>query len=160
MNREYADEVNSAIEELKRDGRYSNLKKYIQHGNVTVFKHCRNVAYLSCIIADKLNVRVNRKALIKGALLHDYFLYDWHEKNSNHTLHGFYHPRRALINAMQDYNISDKEANIILRHMFPLTIVPPNHREAWIVCMADKICATGETFENIKLISRVKFLFS
>lgn len=94
---------------------------------------------------------VDRKALVKGALLHDYFLYDWHEKNKNHRLHGFYHPRHALRNAMQDYNISDKEADIILKHMFPLTIIPPNNREAWIVCMADKICATYETAGNFRL---------
>ncbi len=151
MNREYADEISTAIGELKKDGRYRELNNYIQHGTVSVFKHCRNVAYVSLLIADRLHIRVDRKALVKGALLHDYFLYDWHEKNKNHRLHGFYHPRHALRNAMQDYNISDKEADIILKHMFPLTIIPPNNREAWIVCMADKICATYETAGNFRL---------
>lgn len=159
MNLEYAERIDGVIGRLKKDGRYEDLKKYIQHGNVTVFKHCRNVAYVSCVIADRLNLRVDYEALIVGALLHDYFLYDWHEKNSNHHLHGFYHPRRALRNAIRDYKISEREANIILRHMFPLTIVPPAHREAWIVCMADKICATKETLDNIKLFSRLRRAF-
>ena len=105
MNREYADEISTAIGELKKDGRYRELNNYIQHGTVSVFKHCSNVAYVSLLIADRLHIRVDRKALVKGALLHDYFLYDWHEKNKNHRLHGFYHPRHALRNAMQDYNI-------------------------------------------------------
>lgn len=159
MNPEYACEINSAICELKRSGRYNELKNYIQHGSVTVFKHCRNVAYMSCVIADGLHIRVDRRAMIKGALLHDYFLYDWHQKGHG-RLHGFFHPRRALCNAMQDYSISDKEADIILRHMFPLTIVPPNHREAWIVCMADKICASYETLDNMHLLSKVAAMFS
>jgi signal peptidase II len=38
-----------------------------------------------------------------------------------------------------------KEKNIIARHMFPLIPVPPQCREAWIVCLADKWCALGET---------------
>ena len=37
--------------------------------------------------------------------------------------------------------------NIIARHMFPLIPVPPQCREAWIVCLADKWCALGETVE-------------
>ena len=31
--------------------------------------------------------------------------------------------------------------------MFPLTIVPPRHRESFIVCVADKWCAICETFK-------------
>ena len=41
------------------------------------------------------------------------------------------------------YNISEKEWNAILTHMFPLGPVPKN-REAWIITMADKICASLE----------------
>ena len=39
--------------------------------------------------------------------------------------------------------ISEKEWNAILTHMFPLGPVPKN-REAWIITMADKICASLE----------------
>lgn len=57
MNREYADEISTAIGELKKDGRYRELNNYIQHGTVSVFKHCRNVAYVSLLIADRLHIR-------------------------------------------------------------------------------------------------------
>ena len=73
-------------------------------------------------------------------------LHDWHENDPSHRLHGFTHPKRALINATADWNLSDRTQNIILRHMFPLTPVPPACREAWLVCLADKVCALAETF--------------
>ena len=45
----------------------------------------------------------------------------------------------------KDYTLSPRVKNIIARHMFPLTPVPPTCTEAWIVCIADKICAIEET---------------
>ena len=82
--------------------------------------------------------------LIRGALLHDYFLYDWHDGKGRH-FHGFTHPGCAKRNAEMDYTLSPRVKNIIARHMFPLTPVPPTCTEAWIVCIADKICAIEET---------------
>ena len=93
---------------------------------------------------------------MRGALLHDYFLYDWHQKDSSHRLHGFRHPKTALGNAQRDYHLNWKEKNIIARHMFPLIPVPPQCREAWIVCLADKWCALGETVEPMFHVKHFK----
>ena len=89
----------------------------------------------------------NMDALVIGALLHDYFLYDWHDGEGRH-LHGFTHPECAYKNAEKDYTLSPRVKNIIVRHMFPLTPIPPTCTEAWIVCIADKICAIEETLFN------------
>ena len=62
----------------------------------------------------------------------------------SHRLHGFTHPRRALENAAADWELTDRERDIILHHMFPLTPLPPRSREAWVVCLADKLCAVQE----------------
>ena len=50
-------------------------------------------------LAEFFHLKVNEKALIRGALLHDYFLYDWHIKRKGHHFHGFTHPATALRNA-------------------------------------------------------------
>jgi Predicted HD superfamily hydrolase len=97
-------------------------------------------------MALMFRVPVDTKKLIRGALLHDYFLYDWHIIDHNHRFHGFKHPKIALINAQRDLEISDIEKDIILRHMFPLTPIPPRYLESLIVCIADKICSVYETF--------------
>ena len=64
--------------------------------------------------------------------------------------YGFKHPYFAFRNADRDFKLNDIEKNVILRHMFPLTPIPPACREAWIVCMADKYCSARETMYTVK----------
>lgn len=140
--------LQETIEQLNANTRFSENRHYLQHGKQTVYDHCICVAEKSCEIAWKLKLDVDYKRLIRGALLHDYFLYDWHEKDASHRLHGFFHPGKACNNARRDAKITELEEDIIRHHMFPLTLVPPQSREAWIVCLADKICAAGETIRR------------
>ena len=117
-------------------------------GDVSVYDHVVSVAEQSCRMANalaRLGLRVDRDSLVRGALLHDYFLYDWHDPDPSHRLHGFRHPFFALANAERDFDLTPRERNVIVRHMFPLVPVPPTCREAWIVCVADKACALRET---------------
>ena len=138
--------IQKKLRYLENAGRLNETKNYIQHGSISVYAHCVNVARMSVRIAKWLPIQVNMDALVIGALLHDYFLYDWHEKRKGHHFHGFTHPGTALKNAEKEYELGDIERNIISRHMFPLTVVPPMCREAWLVCLADKYCAVKETF--------------
>ena len=145
------------INDMEKTGRSSLQKEHFQHGRISVFDHSINVARTSLKLAGLLGIAVNKRELARGALLHDYFLYDWHEKDKSHCLHGFRHAGTALRNARQDFSLSKTEENIISRHMFPLTPLPPLCREAWIVCIADKYCAVKETAGNIyavKFMSR------
>ena len=140
-----AAEIREQISALSKEGRLAQTTDYIQHGTVSVYEHCLSVTRCSCHIARLLRIPIDRRSLIRGALLNDYFLYDWHEKDGDHRLHGFHHPARSLKNAREDFDLTNVESNIILRHMFPLVPVPPTCREGWIVCLADKVCATKET---------------
>lgn len=132
-----------------------NMEKerlFMQHGTTDVLTHSFNVACISLFIAYILKLKINERALVRGALLHDYFLYDWHEKKTSGLPHGFTHPKTALDNAMRDFSVSPVEQDIIVRHMFPLTIVPPKYTESAVVCVADKICAVTETLRLKRLI--------
>ena len=147
------EDVRKVIEHIAKEGRSDIQKNHIQHGTTTVFDHSVNVAITILRLSEKLNaagIRVNRRELIRGALLHDYFLYDWHEKDRSHSWHGFRHPATALKNARNDFELTRVEEDIISRHMFPLTLRPPMCKEAWIVCAADKYCALRETAYTIK----------
>lgn len=127
---------------------------YFQHGTTTVLKHCRNVAYYSLILAknleEKFNISFNYNNLIIGAFLHDLFLYDWHVKDKSHRLHGYRHPITASINAKNMCNVNDDVSEIIKTHMWPLTLRRiPLSKEAFIVCLVDKILAIKETFRFV-----------
>lgn len=130
------------------NSRFTESRKYMQHGTTSVYLHSLSVAYLSCFLAEQWNLQVDWLSLIRGAILHDYFLYDWHVNDPSHRLHGFHHPARALKNAQEDFDLNDNESSIILHHMFPLTPIPPSTKEGWLVCLADKICSSFEMFHQ------------
>lgn len=146
-----AAEVAAEAARLEREGRLGLCREFVQHGDVSVYEHVVAVAVESCRMADALarhGIAVDRPSLVRGALLHDYFLYDWHDPEPWHRLHGFRHPFFALRNAEADFALGERESNIIVRHMFPLVPVPPTCREAWIVCGADKLVALRETLDS------------
>ncbi len=135
------------IAPLLKEGRIREMKNYIQHGSISTYHHSISVAYVSNRLNRFFRLNANESELIRGALLHDYFLYDWHDWDGE--LHGFYHPKAALKNAEKDFDLSEREKNIIRSHMWPLTFFNfPRSREAWIVCVADKICSTRETLKR------------
>ncbi len=140
-------QIQLAAPDILASENFKSTKKHIQHGTVTVNDHCINVAKHSVILAQFLGIRYNRRELIRGALLHDYFLYDWHDKEHINPLklHGFYHPGRALKNASAEYKLTDREKDIIRKHMWPMTVIPPMCREAWIVTAVDKWVSLMET---------------
>ncbi len=134
------------VRQVCSSSRMNKSKSFYQHGKINIYVHSLRVAYICYYWVKKYHLHVDEKALIRGALLHDYFLYDWHDKEHEHKRpHGFFHPSAALCNAKQDFILTRKEENIIQRHMFPLTLIPPGCKEAWLVCMADKVCSTRET---------------
>ncbi len=120
------------------------MDTYIQHGKTSCLNHSIAVAYYSLVIVNALNIRCDKESLIRGALLHDYFLYDWHKKGRAHSLHGFKHPQTALENALLDYALNPVERDIIIRHMFPLVPIPPRYIESMVVCVVDKLCSIKE----------------
>ena len=132
------------VRQVCSSSRMNKSRTFYQHGKINIYVHSLRVAYICYYWVKKYHLHVDEKALIRGALLHDYFLYDWHDKEHEHKRpHGFFHP--SLCNAKQDFILTRKEENIIQRHMFPLTLIPPGCKEAWLVCMADKVCSTRET---------------
>lgn len=121
-------------------------KTFLQHGSTSVYEHSIGVAIMCLMIASLLPFKINHKSLVRGALLHDYFLYDWHKHEKWHKWHGFRHGEFARRNAKRDFDINEVEENMISSHMFPMSKSLPKYKESIILCLSDKICATKEIF--------------
>jgi uncharacterized protein len=103
-------------------------------------EHVKEVAYLSFLWGKRLSL--DSEAIVRGALLHDLFYYDWLHEGPR--LHGFRHHNIALKNARQITSLTEKEADIIKKHMWPLTIVPPRYRESLVVSLVDTFCSARD----------------
>lgn len=146
--------LQETVEHLHQHSRFHETKQFIQHGTTSVYSHSIKVARNSLRLVNRLHLKVDKASLVRGALLHDYFLYDWHDKSDDHRLHGFTHPRRALENAKKCLSLNEREEDMILRHMFPLTPIPPKYKESWILCLVDKLSSIEETIGDRKKMFR------
>lgn len=125
-----------------------SMRNYIQHSDIDCLEHSLYVSYSSYLICRRFGI--DYRSAARGALLHDFFLYDWHVNKTIKGVHGFNHPRIALQNANKHFKLSKREQDVIRKHMWPLTINPPRYRESWIIVAMDKYCAVMETFDFAK----------
>ena len=121
------------------------MEAFHQHNGNNTLQHVRNVASRSFQLAQKFGWDIDVKSLVRGALLHDFYLYSVRDQEIGAYDHGIHHPVKALKNAKKKWDLSPKEENIIRSHMWPLTFLhPPMSREALLVSLADKDCAVQE----------------
>ena len=151
MDKKSKKEILDVIGDKLRDEHVQYMKEFIQHGSITTYKHCINVVKLCYILNKKFNLNADMDVLMNGALLHDFYLYDWHDVGIEYGLHGFTHPKTAAKNAKQVFDIDDKTEGVIISHMWPLTLRSiPKHRESWLVTAADKYVSLMETLHILK----------
>ncbi len=137
------DEFYEIISEMTQNEAVQKMKKFRQHYECSCYEHCENVAYISYRICKKLNL--DYKAAARAGMVHDLFLYDWRKnENGRKGFHAFTHPKIALENAKKYFEISEKEEDIILKHMWPVTIKFPRYIESYVITIADKISAINE----------------
>ena len=125
------------------------MKTFRQHYETTCFDHCYSAAFYCYLICKKYNL--DYKSATRAAMLHDLFLYDWRKKEPNRKgLHAFTHGKIACDNACKLFDLNDKEKDIIIKHMWPVTTTPPKSLEGFILTFVDKYCAMSETFEVLQ----------
>ena len=116
------------LNKLILDPKINRLSDFPQHNGSNTLAHCVQVAKRSFELAELFGWDIDEKELARGAMLHDYYQYNIKEKK-----------------AQEDFDLTDKELNIIRGHMWPLTLVhPPKSKEALLVCLADKDVAAKE----------------
>jgi uncharacterized protein len=119
-------------------------KKIYSHGAINIYDHSIAVAELSFAMIENSRT-IDKRCVVRAALLHDFFLYEWHVPGMRYILHGWVHPAIAAEKAREIFAISGKEYSCIKSHMWPWTLFCfPVSREGWIISLADKIIAVKE----------------
>lgn len=151
---EFCQKVNTYL----TDPRICKMKEIDHHRGATVYDHVTHVAWLNYRMAMALPISFDMDCLMRISFLHDYFLYDRKDDNKNLHYHGYCHPVVAAENANRDFHITNKEYMGILTHMWPEVFwCFPLSREAWLLCLGDKICAVREYLaKKPQFLSRFK----
>ncbi len=141
------EEYYEIVKPILKNIEFQKRRSYQHHGSETLYVHSIKVSILSYKLAKKINL--DYRSIAIGALLHDFYNEPWivngdvkrNRKNNFFESHGFVHAREALINSRREFPelLNSKVEDIILRHMFPLNIIPPKYLESWIVSTVDKI---------------------
>lgn len=132
------------VQDIISHEEFLKLKTYFHHTD-HIYDHVLRVSYFSYYISKVLGL--NYREAARGGLLHDFFLYDWRTRkatDSAKALHGKEHPQIALKNARKYFSVSEREADIILKHMFPKTKPVPRYLESVVVSISDKIATLYE----------------
>lgn len=137
------------VGDILNSERFLAMKKYRHHVKSNVYAHSVRVAYLCYRHHKRHGTCVDLHEFVRGALLHDYYLYDWHEMLPGRRLHLFTHQKVALQNALRDYpGLSRMQQDMIRHHMFPIVPLPPRTKAGWLVCFYDKVAAFADYFEK------------
>lgn len=137
-------EFHEYIADMEQHPVVRQMKEYPHHGNTDCYQHCIKVAYYNYLICSLLGLRAREAA--RAGMLHDLFLYDWHThaRKTGARFHGLTHPKTAMENAQKNFQLSEVEKDMILKHMWPLTVIPPRYPESLVICFVDKYCCIRE----------------
>lgn len=152
------------IKDIIENKTVQEMKNYRQHYQTSCFEHCLVASYFCYLYCKKHHL--DYFSCARAAMLHDLFLYDWRKRlNGRKGLHAFTHPVTAYENASKLFNLNDKEKDIILKHMWPVTLPFPRYIESFIITLTDKYCAFKEIFEyynrkKFKPLYRYAYIFA
>lgn len=142
-------EFQNIIKELVLNDVVQQMKNFTQHYSTTRFDHCYYTAFYCYLICKKLHL--DYISATRAAMLHDLFLYDWRVRGDRKGLHAFTHGKEACKNACKLFDLNDKEKDMIIKHMWPVTFKFPRYFESFILTFVDKYCASIEFFEFVKI---------
>ena len=142
--KKYLDIVNDILENEE----FIKTKDIAHHG-LNRYDHSGRVSYYSYKVAKMLGLDYEQVA--RGALLHDFFLVDNDVITIREKMGTLVnHPKYAAKFASKYFDLTEKEKDMILTHMFPVTPRPPKYIESRIVGATDKCVSICEVFHSRK----------
>ena len=131
------EEFQTIIKEFIHNETVQEMKKYRQHYETSCFDHCYMAAYYCFCICKKY--QPDRKGF-----------------------HAFTHGKKACENACKLFDLNEKEKDMIIKHMWPVTIEFPKSIEGFVLTLVDKYCALSESFDvfQTRLFTKQSFRYA
>lgn len=154
-------EWNEIVGPIITNSEYLRRKEFRHHGDITVYTHSISVSKCAYRISKYLHLNYKDAAI--AGVLHDFYTTPWQDvviKQPFFKMHAFTHARVALENSQKYFGefLNKKIENAILRHMFPLNIVPPKYLVGIIITIADKVVSFKALF-NKEVLYKTLFFF-
>ncbi|MCH5204434.1 MAG: HAD family hydrolase [Oscillospiraceae bacterium] len=140
----------SCVFDLIENENIQKLGKFGHHIGTTRLQHSLNVSYYNFLLCRFL--KLDAKSAARAGLMHDLFFYDRrkHEKGLGESSHISEHPKIAFFNASEMFSINELEGDMIINHMWPMTLHLPRHKETFIITLVDKFCAVAEVAVSMR----------
>lgn len=135
----FSKEFELITHDISMNSDFMKLNECRHHG-ISRLEHSYRVAYYSYKIMKFL--KLNYVEGTRAALLHDFFTGDVDQYGAFNRYRK--HPMCALKNAKKHFDISPLQEDIIVKHMFPVTIIPPKYLESVIVDLVDDVASIYE----------------
>ena len=138
------EEYLSIIDNIMDNNEFKQMNN-IKHHNTTRMNHLIKVSYNSYKVAKLL--KLDYKDVARAGLLHDFYTEEVNKCSNikdKILLFSTKHPDSAVENSLRNFELSQKEINIIKTHMFPIDYKVPKYAESWIVSIVDKVVSFGE----------------
>ncbi|MDD3339273.1 MAG: phosphohydrolase [Lachnospiraceae bacterium] len=141
-------EFYECIKDMLQHPYVQRMKNYIHHSSTDCYRHCVHVAYYNYRICRFFHL--DARAAARAGMVHDLFLYDWrlHQAKTGDKFHAMTHPGTAIYNAKKYFDITPEEEDIMKKHMWPMTVIPPTTAEGVIMTFTDKFCGFCEFVEH------------
>ncbi len=157
----------SIVNDILEHDEFMKTKDIMHHG-MNRYDHSVRVSYYSYKLSKML--KLDYRGAARAGLLHDFFLVDNEALNIKEKLATLVnHPKYAVAYSSKFFELSDKEKDMILTHMFPIAITKvPKYMESWVVDTVDNAVSICEAlycrkgrflkYANVMLIVILNYL--
>ncbi len=135
----FSKEFELITNDISKNSEFMKLNTCVHHG-ISRLDHSYRVAYYSYKIMKFL--KLNYVDGTRAALLHDFFTDEVDNLNAINRFRK--HPICALENAKKYFDLTPMQEDIIVKHMFPITIRFPKYLETVIVDIVDDVASIYE----------------
>ena len=139
ITEEEIDKIYNFYEDFKKNPLLLKMANVKQHRSSNSYRHACLVSEYALKYALSKKLDIDYYSLIRGSMLHDLYLYDWRKEKNKKKKHLRNHPLIAYKNACKEFDLNKIEQDIILNHMWPITLLHyPKTKEGKIVMWIDK----------------------